>query len=283
METMPDRIIRIGRSKIQHGPLNDRVYLISCDPADLPGLIDVLEELAAEKGYSKISAKVPASAEGLFRSGGYRVEARIPQLYGGVMDAIFCARFPDPSRGGIKDADEIRDVLSAAKARGERSLPCPLPDGLVIKEAVSADAERIAALFGEVFETYPFPVDDPRFLREMMDEHTRYFFVASGGRVVAASSAETDPVTKSVEMTDFATHPAYRGMGLCTQLLRRMEEEMAASGFLVAYTIARAAFYPINITFAKSGYHYGGMLRNNTQICGSFESMNIWYRLLKSG
>lgn len=197
------------------------------------------------------------------------------------MDAIFCARFPDPSRAEMKDADAIRDVLSVAKARGEKSEICTFPDDLVIEEAVPRDAEQIAALFGEVFETYPFPVGDPRFLRDMMEENTRYFFVASGERVAAASSAEMDPVTKSVEMTDFATLPAYRGMGLCTQLLQRMEREMAESGYKVAYTIARAAFYPINITFAKSGYLYGGTLCNNTQICGSFESMNIWFRLLK--
>ncbi|MDT8357330.1 MAG: putative beta-lysine N-acetyltransferase [Methanomicrobiaceae archaeon] len=280
---MPDHILRVGRSKIQHGPLNDRVYLISCDPADLPDLVDVMEELAAENGYSKISAKVPASAEALFRSRGYQVEARIPELFQGVMDAIFCARFPDPARAEMTDAGTIREVLSVAKAKGEESAPCPLPGGLVIEEAGPADAERVADLFGEVFETYPFPVGTPRFLEEMMHEDTRYFFVASGERVIAASAAEMDPATKSVEMTDFATHPAYRGMGLCTQLLRRMEKEMAASGFLTAYTIARAAFYPINITFAKSGYWYGGTLCNNTQICGSFESMNVWYRPLGPG
>jgi hypothetical protein len=38
--------------------------------------------------------------------------------------------------------------------------------------------------------------------------------------------------------------------------------------------------YPVNITFARAGYLYGETLLNNTNICGSFESMNVWYSKL---
>jgi hypothetical protein len=36
----------------------------------------------------------------------------------------------------------------------------------------------------------------------------------------------------------------------------------------------------MNITFAKLGYRYGGRLINNTNISGSIESMNVWYKSL---
>jgi len=36
----------------------------------------------------------------------------------------------------------------------------------------------------------------------------------------------------------------------------------------------------MNITFAKQGYQYAGCLVNNSNICGSIESMNVWYRQL---
>lgn len=47
-----------------------------------------------------------------------------------------------------------------------------------------------------------------------------------------------------------------------------------------AFTIARALSYPINATFARAGYAWAGTLVNNTNICGGFESMNVWYRAL---
>jgi hypothetical protein len=34
----------------------------------------------------------------------------------------------------------------------------------------------------------------------------------------------------------------------------------------------------MNITFSKLGYKYGGLLKNNTNISGAIESMNVWYK-----
>jgi hypothetical protein len=59
-----------------------------------------------------------------------------------------------------------------------------------------------------------------------------------------------------------------------------METKMKKEGILLAYTIARAISRPINGTFAKAGYQFAGMLTNNTNICGSLENMNVWYRRL---
>ena len=44
------------------------------------------------------------------------------------------------------------------------------------------------------------------------------------------------------------------------------------------YTIARALSAGMNITFAKAGYRYAGTLVNNTDISGTIESMNVWWR-----
>ena len=69
-------------------------------------------------------------------------------------------------------------------------------------------------------------------------------------------------------------------MGFARILLHAMETEMKNEGILLAYTIARAISRPINATFAGAGYQFGGMLPNNTNICGSMESMNVWYKKL---
>ena len=81
-------------------------------------------------------------------------------------------------------------------------------------------------------------------------------------------------------MTDFATDPDFRGRGFAGMLLHAMEISVQKEGCLLAYTIARALSRPINTTFSANGYLHGGLLPNNTNICGGFESMNVWYRRL---
>lgn len=278
---MNDQITHIGNSLIQHGPCNDRVYLMNLAPEETEQVIPAIDALAEEHGYSKLFAKVPDAAKDRFCETGYRVEAHIPQMYGGREDGWFLARYPDPARADAgEDAAAIRDLLKAARDAAADRTTCAIPDGCHITEAAMDDAPALAALYREVFASYPFPVHDPAYLRETMEDTVRYFLIMEGDRVVAASSAEVDPIGRNAEMTDFATHPDVRGRGLCPVLLQHMENEMRRVGICTVYTIARAAFYPITITFARADYRFGGTLINNTQICGHFESMNVWYRLL---
>jgi len=74
--------------------------------------------------------------------------------------------------------------------------------------------------------------------------------------------------------------PAQRGGGVAVHLLLEMEQAMPGLGISTLYTIARACSHGMNITFARCGYTYGGMLVNNTQISGAIESMNVWYKRL---
>ncbi|MDG6256886.1 MAG: putative beta-lysine N-acetyltransferase [Methanomicrobiaceae archaeon] len=275
-----DTIIAREGTVIQHGPLNDRVYLMKLGPGIVQFTLEQAEALAREHGYSKIFAKVPASASEAFRERGYEVEAVVPGFFNGREDGYLYAKYLDPQRREPADADVIEDVLATALARGEAARPCALPPGFAIRPAGPEDAEALATLYDTVFETYPFPIYDPGYIRETMQTHIRYYCAVREGRIVAASSAEIDRDGQNVEMTDFATHPSYRGMGLCSALLAAMEDDMQDAGMHTAYTIARAAMYPINITFARAGYEFGGTLRNNTNICGAFESMNVWYKRL---
>lgn len=276
-----DIVTRLGSSVIQHGPCNDRVYLMKLVSEETDTIIPAIEALAEKHHYTKLFAKVPSSAKDRFCAAGYRAEAHVPGMFGGVEDGWFLARYPEPSRADPGETGPVTDdVLRVAISKSEGYRDAVVPPGFTITEAKQDDVHAIAGLYEEVFETYPFPIHDPHYLRETMDDNIRYFLVREGGRVVAASSAEMDASGKNVEMTDFATHPAYRGMGLCPALLTAMEEDMRRCGIRTSFTIARAAFYPINITFARAGYQFGGTLINNTNICGAFESMNVWYRSL---
>jgi len=141
----------------------------------------------------------------------------------------------------------------------------------------------IAACYDAVFETYPFPIQDPTHLRGEMEAGTRYFAVWEAGVPVAASAMEPGGAPGSVEMTDFATLPSCRGKGYATRLLTFMDEVAGRTGTRIAFTIARAVSFGMNITFARRGYAFGGTLVNNTQIGGSIESMNVWYKSLQPG
>jgi RimJ/RimL family protein N-acetyltransferase len=82
-------------------------------------------------------------------------------------------------------------------------------------------------------------------------------------------------------MTDFATSRHHAGNNLSMLLLNHMEHEMKRQGISTLYTIARLLSLPMNKTFLRSGFTYSGTLRNNTNISGRIESMNLYYKRLQ--
>ncbi|TAJ44967.1 putative beta-lysine N-acetyltransferase [Methanofollis fontis] len=273
---MPDTVTRIGDSLLQHGPANRRVYLMHLAQGDEGEMPARLISLAQEKGYTKVIARIPAGACDPFYAAGFHLEAAIPGLYGGEEDGCFAALFLDPGRSTDPKVTVERSLLGS----GERERSVAIPEGCRIREAGPADADAVADLYAGTFETYPFPIDDPAYLRRAMADHVRFFVAEADDGIVAASSAEIDPEGRNAEMTDLAVRPAWRGRGLSSALLQRMERAARDEGIRTAYTIARAAWYPVNRLFAGAGYRYSGTLINNTQICGRCESMHVWHRRL---
>ena len=275
-----DIITTIGSSLIQHGPLNDRIYLMKLSREDASSVVPRLDDLASAEGYSKIFAKVPAATVREFLAAGYRIEARVPRFFHGVEDGVFLGKYFDEDRRDSADPEIGQVVADALAHAADPGSTKRTNSEWKVTVAGPGDAKYLAALYGQVFETYPFPITDPSYIRETMADNVRYFIVKHEGTLIAASSAEMDPQGMNAEMTDLAVLPAYRGQGISSYLLRHMEGAMEEAGIHIAYTIARAAYPPVNILFARAGYRFGGTLVNNTSICGSFESMNVWYKAL---
>lgn len=273
-----DQIEFFGSSQIQHGPANNRVYLIKLNKNDLPDILAHIQSLALHHGYTKIFAKVPASALPHFEADGYLTEAAVPDFFKGREDGFFMARYFDQARMTDPDADLVRRVLEKAREKAgipdvellERDLHCRL--------ATPADCKQMGELYDLVFKSYPFPIHNPDYLLESMTKNVVYAGVWRGDQLLALASAEVDRTMANSEMTDFATHPDHRGGGLATFLLAELEGVIAEIGVKTCYTIARATSFGMNVTFARSGYAYSGTLIRNTQIAGSLESMNIWYK-----
>ncbi|MFQ5536502.1 MAG: putative beta-lysine N-acetyltransferase [Gemmatimonadota bacterium] len=274
---MTDAVLRLGDALVQHGPSSDRVYLMRLGDDPLPALLEQLEALAEAEGYGKIFAKVRGSDFGWMSLHGYRLEALVPGFFDDGEPCAFMSRFLDPHRAESTAVPMLREVLGAAleQPRLERA---PEVAGVTVREATPDDLGEVARCYGSVFESYPFPIQDRQHLEAEALRGTRFFVAHKGGRLVAVSSMEPGGANGVVEMTDFATLPQYRGRGLASRLLWTMDEQARTAGTRLAYTIARASSYGMNITFARQGYRYGGTLVNNTQISGSIESMNVWFK-----
>ena len=275
-----DVVLHRGNSVVQHGHFNNRVYVMKLSPEDIPDIIRFADDISLKEGYSKIFVKVPESAVESFSTAGYITEATVPFFFYGKESAVFMAKYLNPERKEIHEATQIAEILAGAfDHAGERD-PHDLPDGFSLMHAHAGDAGDIAALFRTVFKTYPFPILDPDYIRESMQGNTRYYLIKKSHLLAAVASCDVDRKNLNVEVTDFATAPIFRGRGFAGILLNTMKEEMKKEGILTAYTIARAISRPVNAMFAAAGYQYGGLLPNNTNICGAVESMNVWYTRL---
>jgi putative beta-lysine N-acetyltransferase len=212
-----------------------------------------------------------------FEQNGYRAEAVIPAFYNGREDGLFMARYYQADRMKDTAFEQVQAVKAACETKTYRPFT-EIDQNLEYRLATSQDCQKMSELYRQVFKSYPFPIDNPEYLRRTMDENVIYAGIWEDGKLLALSSAEVDKKAANAEMTDFATHPACRGRRFAGILLQKLEKLMAEAGIKTCYTIARATSFGMNITFAVNNYTFAGTLINNTQISGSLESMNVWHK-----
>ncbi|MGD8284082.1 MAG: putative beta-lysine N-acetyltransferase [Desulfobacterales bacterium] len=275
-----DIIETIEGSVIQHGPYNNRIYLMRLNTDETHGLIATLDNMAIKNGYGKISAKIPAPSWNAFKSADYVKEAVVPGFFTGKTDGFFIAKY---FSAGRQKAQNVEKLLRLVEQAGDESANILHRTGKAARDVIAcrpSDAAEMSAIYQQVFKSYPFPIQKQTYLKRMMKEGVLYFCIRIEGKIAAISAAEIDLVNKNVEMTDFATFPKMRGMGLAGMLLSHMDNKTRRLGIKTAYTIARATSHGMNSVFKNSGYTYAGLLKNNSQICGSIQSMTVWYKHL---
>lgn len=277
---MFDQITTLGNSCIQHGHRNNRIYLMHLSDKNVPWIIEQLDAMAKSNSYSKIFVKIPKSYQELFSEQNYIAEGMVPKFFNHSEDCIFMSKFLDKKRNTPVNQKRNQQIIEIALSKKELASldEAKLPAGYLLRKAIPSDAENMARLYSTVFESYPFPIFDPSYIKKTMNENIVYYGVWKEHSLIALSSCEMSMKDKNVEMTDFAILPNYRNQKLSHILLSHMEKEMAKRGIKTAYTIARSASAGMNCTFGKNAYHYGGTLIQNTQISGSLEDMNIWFK-----
>jgi beta-lysine N6-acetyltransferase len=275
-----DVIEKFEGSVIQHGSYNDRISLIKLAPEISSTNPSSLIDLARRNNYSKIIARVPQCQRDIFSAAGFGEEAGIPAFYDAKVKAVFMGFYLKALRAQEPDPGQMDEILRIALEKQGGKSRCYLNDDVSLRICNEADVSALADIYKKVFPSYPFPIQNPAYIRETMESHVDYFGIEASGGLVAVSSAEMDKKSSSAEMTDFATLPEWRGNGFSQCLLREMEKAMIKKGIKTAYTIARAMSPGMNVAFGKAAYQFGGRLKNNTNISGSIESMNVWYKHL---
>ena len=273
-----DKIEVFNNVLIQHGKYNNRLYILKFPKQGDRQLVKTITRKAIENGYTKVIAKVPKSSLTLFLTTGYKVETTIPRFYNGNEDCCFVSKFIDLSRAVYdpRPLQKFNAVMENYRYKEENADK----SNFTIRELNENDAAEIASIYRNVFETYPFPVFEEKYILQTMKSNVIYFGAFKKGKLLCVSSSEMDVSNQNAEMTDFAARHEARGMGLSKILLSEMERKMKEKNIKTLYTIARLNSIPMNKTFMGAGYNYAGTLINNTNISGGIESMNIWYKYI---
>ncbi|PKM47728.1 MAG: putative beta-lysine N-acetyltransferase [Firmicutes bacterium HGW-Firmicutes-6] len=274
---MKDIIEKRGGCTIHHGTYSDRIYVMSYVSSEAEMMLDYVRKLGKEKDYGKIIVKARELDRVLFRDAGFTKEGEIDGYYKGINTCLFMAKYLKPDRRRVREKAKILDAIDQVKDK-KMNLDSFKWPSYSFRRLSEEDIEQMVKIYEEVFESYPFPIYDPSYIKKTMTKDCQYYGVFDQERLIGLSTCEINYKEKNVEMTDFAVLPAYRGHKLAKALLIIMEKAMVEEGISTHYTIARSQSLPMNVTFSSLGYHYGGTLWNNTQIAGNIESMNIWVK-----
>ncbi len=261
---------------------SQRIRILSYRATDFEQLILRLRRLAEANGFDKIICMATHDDWQSFLRFGYVLEAVVKYFHTGE-DAFVVSKFRSQER--LTSASLMEEILLIEKlmaAPAGSSKARPLPDGHSIRAAEHDDIPELIQLYGEIFESYPSPLLHPSYLETVFQKDTLFAVCCANGRIVAAASAELHHDDLAAELTDCATRPEARGLGLMTHILRHLELELKGRGYVCAYTMARARSYGMNNVFWHLGYEFMGRLVNNCDIFGAYEDMNIWVRDLRA-
>lgn len=207
---------------------------------------------------------------------GFRIEG---SLFRGNYEefAVSLAYYVNESRGHSDKLQAEKDIIHNVKTEPFNQSQ-PFPPGIELKLLNESYAQRISQILTQVFISYPSPVENPLYIRSLIQDGNIFAGAFSEDTLISVAAAYPDPILNRCEMTDCATLEEYRGLSLSERLLGILEQEINKKSSFILYTLARAQSYGMNRVFHKLGYSYQGRLINNCDIAGSFEDMNIWIR-----
>lgn len=238
-----------------------------------------MRDIAAHHQITKLFIKSPKQDWQRFVSEGCMLEGIYKGYFKGEDGYCMAEYYELDRRNSDYWMDEDRIVNDVLKLPTKPERPV-LPAGFTMRPAAAEDAPSLASLYRTVFQTYPTPMDNSEYIAHAMSEGTCFYVIEHNGSLISAASAERNDKYCNAEMTDCATLPAYRNLGLMRLLIHALEDELVAEGYRFAYSLARALSFGMNAVLFQMGYEYCGRLTKNCNIYDKFEDMNLWTKRL---
>ncbi|MFN7249815.1 MAG: putative beta-lysine N-acetyltransferase [Anaerobacillus sp.] len=246
---------------------------------NINSVITRMKALAAQYSFTKEIIKSRVEDWPKFLSRGYELEGMINGYFNGS-DAFFMVNYASDDRRTSDCWKAEDDLLDKIVAQKDAAQPNQLPTGYSMRLANVEDCKDLANLYGLVFQTYPTPMNEPSYIKDVMEEGTIFKMIEWNGQVVSAASAEVNETYHNAEMTDCATLLEHRKYGFMQLLISALEDELISRNIYFSYSLARAQSYGMNACLQKLGYLYSGRLANNCIMNDNFENMNIWVKKL---
>lgn len=259
---------------------NQRIKIVDYKAEDFQNLILKIRWIAEANQFDKITCMARESDWQQFLKFGYVLEAVLNYYHKGD-DAYVVSKFRSQERlnsGSLMEETLLIESVMHKPRTGARK---PLPEGVSIRMAKKEDIGQLIDLYKGVFETYPSPLIHQSYLETIFQTDSLFAVCVEGDRIVAAASAELYPTHLAAELTDCATLPEKRGLGLMSHILDFLEQKLITRKYCCSYTMARSRSFGMNMVFYQLGYEFMGRLVNNCDIFGAYEDMNIWVRSLQ--
>ncbi|MGE7183936.1 putative beta-lysine N-acetyltransferase [Peribacillus sp. NPDC006672] len=231
--------------------------------------------IAKEQGFTKVILKARNEDLSVALGQGFMLEGILSRYFKGNDAYSMAFYLTDERRTSdfwVKEDKIIQDVSGISRLVEMQQIP----ENYILRFAAEEDAQELANLYGEIFETYPTPMNDERYIKKVMEEGTIFSVIEYEGSIVSAASAEVNEMYHNAELTDCATIPHHRKHGFMKVLLSELEQELIRKNIYCSYSLARSLSMGMNAVFHQLGYEYGGRLTKNCNIWDKYEDMNIW-------
>lgn len=270
----------IKNVKVYVDGINERLKILDCQSISENVITEIID-FAKDKGFGKIISNCPSLFLQTFERCGFIVEGIIKGFFQGEL-AYCVSYFIDPERKSTLSKSKEDSILFQCISEHTKQNYSHGKYKHLIRQADLSDIPQMIKLFTKVFKTYPSPVFNRDYLKNVMNEQALFKVAEEEGKIISIASADIDNLYLNAEITDCATYPEHRKKGVMQYLISSLEVDLLKRGFCTVYSLSRAINPGINKTLSRLNYKYSGRLVNNCHICGSFEDMNIWVKNLEN-
>lgn len=238
---------------------------------------------ADEWQCEKLIMKVRNEDLSAFIEKGFILEAMVDKYFSGNTMYFMCMYLSAERRKSNTWAEDnkiLSNVIENSSAKKDKQ--AALPSQLKLKVCDPDDSSSLAQLYDAVFNVYPVPMNDERYVRKSIESGNVFLAYFDGEKAISAVCGEVNAQYGNAEITDCATLPEYRQYGLIQQLIKELENELSGKHIFCLYSIARSRSYGMNAALSRLQYKYRGRLANNCIISEGLEDMNVWVKLLMS-